>query len=68
MTGFTHVHHLKLLSTVGSGYQVDPIEDLRPVCPNCHAVIHRREPPYSIDEVRAFLAACGGRRRTSRCT
>jgi hypothetical protein len=57
MAGFTHVHHLKLLSKVGTGYQVDPIKDLRPVCPNCHAVIHRREPPYTIEEVRAFLAA-----------
>jgi hypothetical protein len=66
MTGFTHVHHLKLLSTVGPDYKVDPIDDLRPVCPNCHAVIHRREPPYTIEEVRALLAARGGRRRTSR--
>jgi len=33
----------------------DPIRDLRPVCPNCHVVIHRREPPYSIDEVRQLL-------------
>jgi hypothetical protein len=22
------------------------------MCPNCHAVIHRREPPFSIEEVR----------------
>jgi hypothetical protein len=57
MSGFTHVHHLVLLSRVGAGYQVDPIKDLRPVCPNCHAVIHRRAPPYTIEEVRAFLAA-----------
>jgi hypothetical protein len=64
MAGFTHVHHLRLLSTVGPGYQVDPIQDLRPVCPNCHAVIHRREPPYTIEEVRAFRAARKGRRRT----
>jgi 5-methylcytosine-specific restriction endonuclease McrA len=57
MGGFTHVHHLIPLSTVGAGYEVDPIEDLRPVCPNCHAVLHRREPPYSLDEVRKFLQA-----------
>lgn len=55
MAGFTHVHHLNLLSSVGPDYEVDPIKDLRPVCPNCHAVLHCREPPYSLDEVRALL-------------
>lgn len=57
MAGFTHVHHLRALSSVGADYEVDPIRDLRPVCPNCHAVLHRREPPYSLDEVREFLRA-----------
>ncbi len=33
--GFIHVHHLKPLSEVGYEYRVDPIRDLRPVCPNC---------------------------------
>ncbi|MGA2031335.1 MAG: HNH endonuclease [Thermoguttaceae bacterium] len=55
MAGFTHVHHLNPLSLVGAHYELDPIDDLRPVCPNCHAVLHRREPPYSLDEVRPFL-------------
>ncbi len=53
---FIHVHHLRPLSEIGRQYVVDPIKDLRPVCPNCHAVLHRRaDPPYSIEEVRAFL-------------
>lgn len=55
MIGFIHVHHLKPLSTVGPDYEVDPIKDLRPVCPNCHAVLHRREPPYSLEKVHGFL-------------
>ena len=50
-----HVHHLKPLSEVKEGYEVDPIKDLRPVCPNCHAVIHLRKPPYTIEEVKDFL-------------
>ena len=58
MAGFIHVHHLHLLSSLGADYEVDPIQDLRPVCPNCHAVLHRREPPYSLDEVREMLHAC----------
>jgi hypothetical protein len=55
MRSFTHVHHLILLSQAGPDYVIDPIEDLRPVCPNCHAVIHRKDPPYSVDEVRSML-------------
>jgi predicted HNH restriction endonuclease len=54
-TGFIHVHHLLELSKVGEGYKVKHT-DLRPVCPNCHAVIHRRNPAYSIEEVQSFLA------------
>ncbi len=53
--GFIHVHHLRQLSEIGEKYEVDPIRDLRPVCPNCHAMIHRRKPAYSIDEIRALL-------------
>ena len=53
--GYIHVHHLRSLSEIGGEYFVDPIEDLRPVCPNCHAVLHRRIPPYSIEEVQALL-------------
>ena len=53
--GYIHVHHLRLLSAIGREYVIDPVEDLRPVCPNCHAVLHRRVPAYSIEEVRAFL-------------
>lgn len=53
--GYIHVHHLRPLSEIGNEYVVDPVEDLRPVCPNCHAVLHRRIPAYSIQEVRTFL-------------
>ncbi len=55
MEGFIHVHHLRLLSEIREEYIIDPIKDLRPVCPNCHAVIHSKRPAYSIEEVRAML-------------
>lgn len=55
MAGFIHVHHVVPISQVGTEYQLHPINDLRPVCPNCHAVIHRREPPYSIEEIKQML-------------
>jgi 5-methylcytosine-specific restriction protein A len=53
--GLIHVHHLKALASVGIEYQVNPVADLRPVCPNCHAMIHRGEPMYSIEAVQAML-------------
>ena len=53
--GYIHVHHLVPLSEIGEEYEVDPVKDLRPVCPNCHATIHRRRPPYEPEEVRDFI-------------
>jgi len=48
---FIHVHHLTPLSRKGGQYKLDPIRDLRPVCPNCHAMIHKRKPAFTITEV-----------------
>jgi 5-methylcytosine-specific restriction protein A len=53
--GFIHVHHLSPLARQQGSYTVDPIRDLRPVCPNCHAMLHRDDPPTSIDDLRAEL-------------
>lgn len=53
--GYIHVHHTRPLATIGAEYEIDPVEDLRPVCPNCHAVIHQGGKLRSIDEVRAML-------------
>jgi 5-methylcytosine-specific restriction enzyme A len=50
-----HVHHLRELSDIGEGYKVDPITDLIPVCPNCHAAFHSQRPALAPDEVRALL-------------
>jgi 5-methylcytosine-specific restriction enzyme A len=52
--GFIHVHHTKRISKIGEKYEVDPINDLIPVCPNCHAMLHRRDPPYKIKELKSI--------------
>ena len=52
--GFIHVHHVNPISTKGGEYEVNPITDLVPLCPNCHAMAHRRMPPYSIEELKAI--------------
>lgn len=50
--GFIHVHHVKPLSEIGQEYRIDPIADLRPVCPNCHAMIHHGSDMMSIEDLR----------------
>jgi 5-methylcytosine-specific restriction enzyme A len=53
--GMIHVHHLVPLSSINRSYTIDPITDLVPVCPNCHAIVHRRQPPYAPSEVKEML-------------
>lgn len=59
-SGFIHVHHLQPLGSTRSSYLLDPIRDLRPVCPNCHAVMHRTEPPLSPEAVKELLRRSRG--------
>ncbi|MBE8233557.1 MAG: HNH endonuclease [Endozoicomonadaceae bacterium] len=53
--GFIHIHHLTPISEVGVEYKLNPEKDLRPVCPNCHAMLHRTQPPLSISELITIL-------------
>jgi hypothetical protein len=53
---FIHVHHLKEISDIGNTYKIDPKIDLRPVCPNCHSMLHQRKPCYTIDELKQIIA------------
>jgi 5-methylcytosine-specific restriction protein A len=52
---FIHVHHLTQVATIGKEYSVNPIIDLRPVCPNCHAMLHKQNPPLTIEELKELL-------------
>ena len=51
---FIHVHHLIPLNEIGKEYIVDYKNDLIPVCPNCHAMLHREidGKRYSWQELR----------------
>jgi len=39
---FIHVHHLKPINEIKEKYKINYKEDLRPVCPNCHVMLHRK--------------------------
>lgn len=53
---FIHVHHLTPISTIGKEYELNVDTDLAPVCPNCHYMLHRKNPPYTIEELKEILA------------
>ena len=52
---FIHVHHATPLHLMDEGYIIDPVNDLFPVCPNCHNMLHKIDPPYSIDELKEII-------------
>ncbi len=49
---YIEVHHLKQLANIGEEHQIDPIKDLKPVCANCHRMLHKERPPLSIEELQ----------------
>jgi 5-methylcytosine-specific restriction protein A len=53
--GYIEVHHLVPVSRMTADYVIDPARDLIPLCANCHAMVHRREPPVPLEELRILL-------------
>lgn len=49
---YIEVHHLKQVADIGLEYLIHPIDDLRPVCANCHRMLHKARPPISIEELK----------------
>lgn len=55
--GYIQIHHLKPVSFM-RGEQLsmaEALENVRPLCANCHQMAHRRQPPLPIDELRSIL-------------
>lgn len=52
---FIEVHHAVMVSTMGENYHVDINNDLFPVCPNCHAMLHKKFPPYTVNEMKEII-------------
>lgn len=55
--GFIHVHHLTPIHQIGKEYKVNYKEDLVPVCPNCHAMLHRKleGKELTITDLKSFI-------------
>jgi 5-methylcytosine-specific restriction enzyme A len=58
--GFINVHHTVPVSKLGDGYIINPAVDLIPVCPNCHAMLHRKDPPYTVEELQSIRRSLRG--------
>jgi len=54
--GYIEVHHRIPVSQMGANYIVDPVRDLIPLCANCHATLHRTDPPLEPDALTAIIA------------
>ncbi|NQY26694.1 MAG: HNH endonuclease [Piscirickettsiaceae bacterium] len=55
--GFIHIHHIIPLHTIEESYKIDYANDLIPVCPSCHAMLHKKlnGKYYSIEELRKTI-------------
>lgn len=52
---FIHVHHIDMVSDYGGEKFINPITDMIPVCPNCHAMLHRKKPPLRPEELKSII-------------
>ena len=53
--GFIEVHHLTPISQTKAAHYINLIRNMRPICPNCHAMIHRKNPPYAMREIKEMI-------------
>lgn len=57
--GLIHVHHLNPLAEAKGARKVDGARDLRPVCPNCHLMLHAKKGVIKIEALRRRIARTG---------
>jgi 5-methylcytosine-specific restriction protein A len=59
---YIHVHHLGGLANLqGKVKRFDPIADLCTVCPNCHEMLHKVNPPMKIDDLKHIIKSVSAR-------
>ncbi len=50
--GYIQIHHVK---PVSSGITKTKIDDLIPLCPNCHIIVHLKDPPLTVNELKDII-------------
>jgi hypothetical protein len=54
--GYIHVHHREDLAQSKGRHEVDPVRDLVPLCPNCHAMVHwKRKVAMAVDDLKELM-------------
>lgn len=62
---YCEVHHLLPLAELERAAKTR-VEDLAILCANCHRVVHLRNPPFALEEVRGMLATVRAKKRLTR--
>lgn len=50
--GFIEMHHL---NPIKGGHRKTTVDDLRPVCPNCHRMLHKGDRLLTIEELKKII-------------
>lgn len=55
--GYIQIHHLRPVSYLrGESLRIaEALENIRPLCANCHQMVHRDTPPHEIEKLKAKL-------------
>jgi len=53
--GYIHIHHVQPISEYSSARKPN-INELVPLCPNCHAVVHLEKPPITIEQLQKLIS------------
>jgi predicted HNH restriction endonuclease len=61
--GFIEVHHVRPMGESGGEREIDPQKELRPVCSNCHRMLHRFGETISIEKLQELIRAQATRDR-----
>ncbi|WP_167540361.1 HNH endonuclease [Rhizobium mesoamericanum] len=64
--GYIEIHHLNPLAERRDFLNAEPtntkVEDVAPLCANCHRMVHRRRPALSLDELRDAIYSASAER------
>jgi 5-methylcytosine-specific restriction protein A len=53
--GVVEIHHKIPVHLMNRVEVVDPRTDLVPLCSNCHTIVHKTDPPISIEELKRLI-------------